>query len=138
MGMGGRFFAATYDRFMRSTEQAGLAGYRANLLAEASGDVLEIGGGTGANLPYYGPSVASLALVEPAPAMLKRLDRKARATAPTAKVLRAPAEDLPYDDATFDIAIADFAAAYADQNERDYEAFTAAVASGRIQAQTGV
>jgi SAM-dependent methyltransferase len=90
---------------MRSTEQAGLAGYRANLLAEASGDVLEIGGGTGANLPYYGPSVASLALVEPAPAMLKRLDRKARATAPTAKVLRAPAEDLPYDDATFDTVV---------------------------------
>jgi uncharacterized protein (DUF2252 family) len=39
---------------------------------------------------------------------------------------------------TFDRAIADFAAAYADQNERDYEAFAAAVASGRLEAQTGV
>jgi uncharacterized protein (DUF2252 family) len=39
---------------------------------------------------------------------------------------------------TFDSAIADFAAAYADQNERDYEAFTAAVASGRLEARTGV
>jgi uncharacterized protein (DUF2252 family) len=38
----------------------------------------------------------------------------------------------------FDRAIADFAAAYADQNERDYEAFTAAVGSGRLVAQTGV
>jgi predicted alpha/beta hydrolase len=38
----------------------------------------------------------------------------------------------------FDRAIADFAAAYADQNERDYQAFTAAVDSGRLTAQTGV
>jgi uncharacterized protein (DUF2252 family) len=39
---------------------------------------------------------------------------------------------------TFDRAIADFAAAYADQNERDYEAFAAAVGSGRMAATTGV
>jgi uncharacterized protein (DUF2252 family) len=38
----------------------------------------------------------------------------------------------------FDRAIADFSAAYADQNERDYEAFAAAVNSGRLTAQTGV
>ena len=39
---------------------------------------------------------------------------------------------------TFDRAIADFSSAYADQNERDYEAFAAAVASGRLPAQTGL
>ena len=39
---------------------------------------------------------------------------------------------------TFDRAIAGFSAAYADQNERDYQAFTAAVNSGRLIAQTGV
>ncbi len=38
----------------------------------------------------------------------------------------------------FDRAIADFSAAYADQNERDYAAFTAAVDSGRLVAITGV
>jgi uncharacterized protein (DUF2252 family) len=38
----------------------------------------------------------------------------------------------------FDRAIAAFSAAYADQNERDYEAFTAAVSSGRLTAQTGL
>jgi hypothetical protein len=38
----------------------------------------------------------------------------------------------------FDNAIADFAAAYADQNERDFEAFTAAITSGRLVAQRGV
>ena len=39
---------------------------------------------------------------------------------------------------TFDRAIADFSAAYADQNEKDYEAFAAAVKSGRLTAQTGL
>jgi hypothetical protein len=38
---------------------------------------------------------------------------------------------------TFDRAVADFCVAYADQNERDYEAFAAAVSSGRLIAQTG-
>jgi len=39
---------------------------------------------------------------------------------------------------TFDRAIADFSAAYADQNEKDYQAFAAAVKSGRLTAQTGL
>jgi len=38
----------------------------------------------------------------------------------------------------FDRAIADFSVAYADQNERDYEAFAKAVRSGRLAAETGV
>ena len=38
----------------------------------------------------------------------------------------------------FDRAIADFSAAYADQNERDYEALARAVRSGRLAAETGV
>ncbi len=38
----------------------------------------------------------------------------------------------------FDRAIADFSSRYADQNERDYEAFAAAVNSGRLTAQTGL
>jgi uncharacterized protein (DUF2252 family) len=38
----------------------------------------------------------------------------------------------------FDRAIADFSAAYADQNERDYAAFSAAVDSGRLVARTGL
>jgi uncharacterized protein (DUF2252 family) len=39
---------------------------------------------------------------------------------------------------TFDRALAAFAAAYADQNERDYDALKAAAESGRINAQTGL
>ena len=39
---------------------------------------------------------------------------------------------------SFDQAIADFAAVYADQNERDTAKFAAAVDSGRLVARTGV
>jgi hypothetical protein len=38
----------------------------------------------------------------------------------------------------FDDAMADFAAAYADLNERDYAAFAASVRAGRIEAHTGL
>jgi uncharacterized protein (DUF2252 family) len=38
----------------------------------------------------------------------------------------------------FDNAIADFAETYADQNERDHAAMAAAVADGRVEAQSGV
>ena len=38
----------------------------------------------------------------------------------------------------FDRAIADFSSAYADQNERDYQALVDAVTSGRLEAQTGL
>ena len=39
---------------------------------------------------------------------------------------------------SFDRAIVEFSKAYADQNERDYQALTEAVNSGRIKAQTGL
>ena len=105
MTLRARFFATTYDRQMAKTEKAGLRAFREGLLAGAAGHVLEIGAGTGANLPCYGPAVESLTMTEPQPAMLRRLQHAVREHAPAAKVLRAPAEDLPFDDDTFDVAV---------------------------------
>jgi ubiquinone/menaquinone biosynthesis C-methylase UbiE len=100
-----RFFAATYDRQIRRAEKAGLTEMRRGLLAPAAGDVLEIGGGTGANLAHYPPAVTSLTVTEPDASMLKRLKAKANAAIPSALILRAPAEDLPFDDDTFDAVV---------------------------------
>jgi len=98
-------FALTYDRMGAKTEAAGLGALREGLLAGASGRVLEIGGGTGANLPYYGAAVESLTITEPEPPMLRRLERRVREHAPLANVLRAPAEDMPFEDDSFDTAV---------------------------------
>lgn len=98
-------FALTYDRMSHRSEEAGMRAMRQDLLAQASGSVLEIGAGTGANLPHYEGRVESLVVTEPEPAMLRRLQEKAREQAPLAKVLRAPAEDLPFEDASFDTVV---------------------------------
>ena len=105
MGLRSRFFAFTYDRFSKGMEEAGLAEMRRNLIEGASGDVLEIGGGTGANLTYYAAGVESLTITEPERPMLKRLERKAREQNSHATILRAPAEDLPFEDASFDTVV---------------------------------
>jgi SAM-dependent methyltransferase len=105
MSLRTRFFAMTYDRQIAKTEKAGLRAFRERLLAGASGDVLEIGGGTGANLPWYGSAVTSLTITEPQPPMLRRLETSVRDRRPGAKVLRAPAEDLPFEDDSFDVAV---------------------------------
>ena len=104
MSLRRRFFALTYDRSIAKVERAGLRDLRQGLLAPASGKVLEIGGGTGLNLPLYGPSI-ELTVTEPDPPMLKRLQRKVGEQRPAAKVLRAPAEDLPFEDGTFDTVV---------------------------------
>lgn len=105
MSLRSKFFALTYDRLMAKAEQAGLHALRERLLAGASGDVLEIGAGTGLNLPCYGPGVRSLTMTEPEPPMLRRLEQRVREHRPSATVLRAPAEDLPFEDHTFDVAV---------------------------------
>lgn len=105
MSLRGSIFAAIYDRQIASTERAGLADRRKALLVPVRGQVLEIGGGTGANLRYYGQDVASLTVTDPEPAMVRRLRAHARDAAPGAEVLRVPAEDLPFGDATFDVAV---------------------------------
>jgi ubiquinone/menaquinone biosynthesis C-methylase UbiE len=105
MSLGERLFARMYDRMSAGTEKACLAAHRQTLLGGLGGDVIEIGGGTGANLPYYGEGVATLTLTEPSRPMIRRLQRRVDEHVPTAKLLRAPAEDLPFEDDSFDVAI---------------------------------
>jgi ubiquinone/menaquinone biosynthesis C-methylase UbiE len=105
MSIYGRIFAAVYDRMMSSTEKDGLTAHRAAVLSQATGDVIEIGGGTGANLRHYGDGVRSLTITEPEQPMAKRAQARIAELAPEALFLRAPAEDLPFADDSFDTAV---------------------------------
>ena len=78
MGLRTKVFAMTYDRQIARSEKAGLRAFREDLLVGVQGHVIEIGGGTGANLPCYGPGVESLTITEPQLPMLHRLERKVR------------------------------------------------------------
>jgi len=107
-----------YDRLSAKTEAAGLREVRRRLLADATGSVLEIGGGTGANLLLYGPAVESLTVTEPEQPMLRRLDRKVREQAPLTKVLRARAEELPFADDSFDTVVSTLVLCGVDDQEQ--------------------
>jgi hypothetical protein len=95
MSVWGRIFAVIYDHMMAKTENAGLSAHRRALLAAAAGDVLEIGAGTGTNLLYYGDGVRTLTFTEPEKPMVRRLQKRILERRPDAKLLRAPAGDLP-------------------------------------------
>jgi ubiquinone/menaquinone biosynthesis C-methylase UbiE len=105
MSLWGRVFAAGYDRFMAGTEKAGLHDRRRALLENASGRVIEVGAGTGANLDLYGDAVSELTLTEPEEPMAKRLEKKMAASGRPVSVVRAPAEQLPFPDDSFDTAV---------------------------------
>jgi SAM-dependent methyltransferase len=85
MSLRTEFFAATYDRQMRRVEGAGLTAMAAKPVSQATGRVLEIGGGTGANLARYRPVVTSLTIIEPDTSMLTRLERRVSAQVPAGR-----------------------------------------------------
>lgn len=105
----GRFFAAVYDRLLEGTEEAGLRESRRRVLATAAGRTLELGAGTGANLELYPDSVTELVLTEPDPHMIKQLREKAAAGPRAVELVEAPAESLPFEDSSFDTAVATLA-----------------------------
>jgi ubiquinone/menaquinone biosynthesis C-methylase UbiE len=102
-----RLFAALYDRVViAGPERGGLREMRAELLAAARGRVLELGAGTGLNLAHYGKSVTDLVLTEPDPHMAKRLRARAAVNRIPSEVVEAGAEQLPFDDGSFDTIVA--------------------------------
>ena len=67
----GKLFPLMYDRAMAPLERKSFRKLRKKLIAEAEGNILEIGSGTGLNFPLYRPD-ARVSAIEPNPAMAKR------------------------------------------------------------------
>ena len=104
-GMWSRIFAAIYEPSLWVGEVAGMRRRRGELLGAATGRTLEIGGGTGLNLAHYGDDVSELIVAEPSPPMRRRLERRAERAAGRVRVIAAPAERLPFDDASLDTVV---------------------------------
>ncbi|HKI50693.1 MAG TPA: class I SAM-dependent methyltransferase [Geothermobacteraceae bacterium] len=95
--------ARVYDAALGRMEAACLGAWRAELLSQASGAVLEIGAGTGANLLHYPPGISCLTLAEPDPHMRRRLQGKLSALAvETYQVVANAVDDLDFPDHSFD------------------------------------
>lgn len=105
MSAWGRIFAAIYDKALSGSEEAGLAESRQKLLAQAHGRVLEIGAGTGLNLPHYPAAVQEIVFTEPEEPMAKRLERKLADAGKQGVVTRAAAETLPFENDSFDTVV---------------------------------
>jgi ubiquinone/menaquinone biosynthesis C-methylase UbiE len=95
---------ALYDALNRRFERKAGAALRRRQLEAASGRVLEVGGGTGANLPHY-PEVEELVVTEPDEAMLRRARRRLERSGRRATLVRASAQALPFPDASFDTVV---------------------------------
>ncbi len=97
--------AAWYDRSLAQAEEAGLSQWRADLLGDLTGEVLEIGAGTGLNLPHYGSGVTRLVLAEPDRFMRTKLEQRLRLTEVPVEVVDAGVDPMPFADESFDVVV---------------------------------
>ena len=102
---GHKWFAAIYDRMMASAERSFMKGVREQMAGGASGRVLELGAGTGANFAYYGPGAEEIFAIEPDPHMLERARGRAGEAPRPIDLRQASAEEIPFEDASFDTVV---------------------------------
>ena len=96
-------FAAAYDVLNAAVEWR-IARYRRATAGVVSGDVLEIGGGSGANLRYF-PDGARLTFLEPNPHMAKRLRGRAERLGRPITVVEDVGEQMPFENGSFDTVL---------------------------------
>jgi ubiquinone/menaquinone biosynthesis C-methylase UbiE len=111
LGLNERLFALWYPIVVERAERAGQRQTRRELLARASGRTLEVGAGSGLNLPHYTPAVTELVVSEPSPHMLAHLRSALEDDPPPVgswKLVEAGAEELPFEDDSFDTVVGTF------------------------------
>lgn len=97
-----RAFPAAYDFLM---DMGKLESRRASALAEVRGDTLEVGIGTGLNLPHYPDGLTHLTAVDSNPGMLRQLERKLPDSRIQVDFRQASVADLPFPDDQFDTVV---------------------------------
>lgn len=100
-----RLYASGYDVAASWLDRKGGADHSRRLVADAQGEVLEIGAGTGRNLAGYQHARRVVAL-EPAPGMRSRAERRAGEANVEVEVVEGDAMTLSFPDASFDTVVA--------------------------------
>ena len=113
-----RILAQLYDPSLYLGELAGMRRRRSTLLHNAAGRVVEIGAGTGLNVEHYPDEIAELVLVEPEPAMRRRLAHRLQRHGRMARIVDAPAEHLPLPDASVDTVVSTLVLCTVDEPDR--------------------
>lgn len=96
--------ARIYDLYDAPMEMMGTKTRRERLLGNTSGSVLEVGVGTGKNLPYY-PDSVEVTGVDVSSQMLAKAKVRVGPLRVEAELVEADVQDLPFDDDTFDTAV---------------------------------
>lgn len=99
-------FSRIYPRFAVEADRRGQAEHRAELLAGASGRVVELGAGTGRNFRHYPVTVSELIAVEPEPRLRRLAEVEATRVAVNVRVVEGVASRLPLEDGTCDVGVA--------------------------------
>lgn len=85
--------------------QRNLAAYRGRVVAAAEGNVLEVGIGSGLNLPFYSANVARVIGLDPSPNLLV-MARRARASfSLQVELIEGSAESIPLQSASVDTVV---------------------------------
>jgi ubiquinone/menaquinone biosynthesis C-methylase UbiE len=97
-------YAPRYDKEIRFWERVMFAGGREWVCTQAAGETLEVAVGTGLNLPFY-PAEVTLTGVDLSPAMLAVARERAAGLGRVVSLREANAEQLPFDDGSFDTIV---------------------------------
>ncbi len=96
--------APRYDKDIRRYDRFLFTDGRSWACSQATGNVLEVGVGTGLNLPHY-PRHIQLTGIDASPAMLAIARRRAAGLGLQAELREADAQALPFPDASFDTVV---------------------------------
>jgi ubiquinone/menaquinone biosynthesis C-methylase UbiE len=98
-------FAWFYANLAPRQEERGTREHRDRLLASATGMVVEVGAGTGLNLPLYPAAVTQVLATEPDPHMFRRLEKALATASVPASLQKATADRIPVDDGWADTVV---------------------------------
>src|SRR5215475_4322849 len=88
-----------------SMRQRMLAPYRDRVVSSARGRVLEVGIGSGLNLPFYASAATEIIGLDPSPKLLEMANKAARKTPIPLRLIEGTAEAIPIEDHDVDAVV---------------------------------